>query len=67
MNKGPLIVNRYDLSVVQEKVQNSNYKSTLEFLNDIRLIQHNAEILFGSKCRFYWIGSFRFILKIRPK
>lgn len=31
-----------------EKEQ-ANYKSTLEFINDIRWIRHNAEIVFESK------------------
>lgn len=42
---GPTIINPFDLSIVKEKVDEERYKTTLEFINDIRWIRHNAEIV----------------------
>lgn len=49
LNGGPSLINPYNLDIVSEKVDDSQYKSTVEFLKDIRQIRHNAEIVSTGK------------------
>lgn len=49
VNGGPSLINPYNLEIVSEKVDDNNYKSTVEFLKDIRQIRHNAEIVMTGK------------------
>lgn len=38
-------INLVDLQLVEEKVNDKRYKSTVEFLKDIQIIRHNVEIV----------------------
>lgn len=42
-------INSFNLNIVEEKVQAEMYKSTIEFIKDIRIIRHNAEIVLPGK------------------
>lgn len=55
------IVNPIDLESIYEKAYNSKYKSTIDFMNDIKWICHNVHILDG-KCSFV----LNYPLKIYP-
>ncbi|XP_031635182.1 protein kinase C-binding protein 1-like isoform X2 [Contarinia nasturtii] len=46
---GPNIINPFDLSIIAEKVEEQRYRTTLEFISDIRWIRHNAEIVLKEK------------------
>lgn len=43
------VVNPMDLSVIEEKVDDSKYESTMEFFLDIKWILHNCFIAFSRK------------------
>lgn len=49
VSPGPDIINPFDLSIVKEKVEEERYQTTLEYINDIRWIRHNAEIVLKGK------------------
>lgn len=38
-------INSFHLEHVEEKVRDEMYKTTVEFIKDIRIIRHNAEIV----------------------
>lgn len=50
---GQDIINPFDLTIVKEKVDDTKYLSTLEYVSDIRWIRHNAEIVLKRKHFFY--------------
>lgn len=39
-------LNSLNLQLIKEKVNDERYESTVEFMKDIQIIRHNAEIVF---------------------
>ncbi|XP_031618906.1 protein kinase C-binding protein 1-like [Contarinia nasturtii] len=52
---GPNIINPFDFNIISEKVKDLRYKTTLDFMTDIRWIRHNAEIVLNENdARLGW-------------
>lgn len=49
LNGGPALINPFNLEIVSEKVDDKQYKSTVEFFKDICQIRHNAEVVSTGK------------------